>query len=175
MIVYYTEERRVSCDTRRIATDVDVYFLVLVLPGVGDFADQIGARFERLFPLFPAGRADFVATGLAHFGKSANLANHLGDIASHRRRENFGSLHDTVGVNQEPAPDIDIFILVKDLEQLSHFTARIGQHRERHSVRHQLLQLMLLPALVDKLAVDRADEHLGVEVVEFLDLSGDRR
>ena len=133
------------------------------------------ARLEHGIARHPPGRRRLGAAAGADDLVGLDLSDGLGDPAAHRRRQDLHGLDDAVGIDDEPTAQLDPLLLVVDAVGPADVAGLVGEHVERDPAVDHLDELVVVPHLVDEVAVDADREDLATEILELLILVGDRR
>ncbi len=122
----------------------------------------------------PAGRTRFGPLRLPHELKRLDLTQALIDAPADGRRQDFGSLNDPIGIDQELAADIDARGLIVDAINLSEVSRTICDHREWDAPVDHFCELFFVPDLVNELAVDTDRDHLNTKLLKLIKPVSDR-
>ena len=111
----------------------------------------------------PSGGTHLGALGLPDVLECLDLPYGLGKVPAYGRSQYFHGLNDTVGIDYEPAPDVDAAGLVVDVVYPAQVSAGIGNHREGDSPVHHLREFFFVPDFVGKGAVHACREDFYTE------------
>lgn len=152
---------------------IDILFHV-GFPNLPDLSHQVWAGFERHFAWFPTGGGGFFAARGAHVLESLNLAHGLGELPPDWRGEHFHSLDHAIWVDDEPAAQFDALVLIPNAVGSSNVASLVGGHVEGDAAFNHFRKLVVVPHLMDKVAVHADRDHFNAQFLQHRIFVSDR-
>ncbi len=128
-----------------------------------------------MFAGFPSRRCRLGAFCFADMLEGLNLPDAFHHISAYRRGENFKSLDDSIGINDESASCFYAGVFQIDTEDTAYFAATVGKHGEGNSSLNHFGEFMIIPHLVDKNTVHAHGKNFNPQFFEFVVFLCDRR
>lgn len=104
-----------------------------------------------------------------------DLTDQFGHASPYGRGQHFHGLDDSVGVDQETAPDVHSRRVIIDSIEFADLSAYVGKHGEGNPSGDHFGEFFLLPDLMDETAVHAARQDLHSQGLELFVFDGDRR